>query len=143
MIPIRDDDEPYILYLQTFSFQKLSLAGFHDLLVGRCKHQVSHICACQTVMSELGIFIINDGRLNSSPSSSGVSQELSSATTVHGPEMGNRFINTTSNSQETVVLKNDSAVLSQGLGNTLTFLRTKDDSMTPSPLAMMHQRVYL
>jgi hypothetical protein len=111
-----------ILIYVTFSFQELALACLQNFFVRRCKHQISHVFTSQSIVCKLGILIINYNGFDSSPSGGSICKELSFTTTIHCPKMGNCFIDSASNSQETMILKNDCAVISQSPGNTLALL---------------------
>jgi hypothetical protein len=118
------------MYL-TFLLQELSLACLQNFFVRGCKHQVSDVFTSQSIVRKLGILIVNDNGFDSPPSSGSICQKLCFTTTIHRTKMGNRLIYSASNSQKTMVLKNDCGVISQTLGNALAFLRTQDNSMAP------------
>jgi len=111
--------------------QKVSFGVFQDLLICRRKHQVSDILTIQRIMSKLSILIINNGRLDAPSSGGRVRQKLRSTTTVHGTKVRDSFIDGTTHSQKTVVLKDDGCVIAKLLSNTFTFIFAEDNTVAP------------
>src|SRR5271163_2711809 len=86
-------------------------------------------------MGEFSILVVDDGRLNSSSSSSGISEKLGCTTTIHHTKHRDSLINSTSDSQEAMILKNDIVHCAELLGNASTFFRAKDNTMAPGNIS--------
>ena len=82
-------------------------------------------------MGEFGIFVIDNGGLDSPSCGSSIREELRCTTTVHDTELRNCFVDSTTNGQKAMILKNDSIIISKFLGDTFSFLRTEDDAVAP------------
>ena len=102
----------------------------HDFLICRCKHHISQILSTQRIMCKFSILIIDNGRLDSPSCSSSISKKLCLTTTIHNAELRYCFVDSTSTSQKTVILKNDSIVIAKFLSNTSSFFFTKNNTMT-------------
>ena len=90
-------------------------------------------------MSKFSILIINDGCFNPPSSGGSVRKELSRAATVHGTKVRDGFIDSSSNSQETVILEDNSSVIAKLLGNIFTFNLAEDNAMAPEISVQTHE----
>jgi hypothetical protein len=101
----------------------------------RHPQQIPNILAAHSVTSELSILVIDNSGFNTPSGSSGISHELSSTTTIHLTKQRHRFIDGATSGQETVVLEDNRGIVAKFLSDTMTFLVTKNDTMTPILLA--------
>jgi hypothetical protein len=64
---------------------------------------------------------------------------LSCTATVHGTKVRDSFIDSSSNSQETVILEDNSSVIAKLLGNIFTFNLAEDNAMAPEISVQSHK----
>ena len=85
----------------------------------------------QRIMSKFCIFIINNRRFDTPSSSGSICKKLGRTTTIHRTELCNRFVDSPSSCQETVVLEDNRVVISKLLRDTFTFVLTEDNAAAP------------
>jgi hypothetical protein len=112
--------------------QKIAIGRFQDIFILRHPQQISHVLSRQRVARELGILVIDDSSLNTSSRSSGISQKLSLATTIHLTKQRNGFVDSAASCQKTMILEDDGGIITEFFGDTMTFLRTENDTVTPN-----------
>lgn len=98
-----------------------------DDIEQRFRREVSCIASSDSLVRDLGVFFVDLDGLLASRAGSSLGHQLSLTALVHADEPEDGFVDSLSDSKETMVLEQSSFVVTDALGNVLAFLSCQYD----------------